>query len=384
MNEQARQRWVGESELGVDDALHWIVENVPLILFRGPSDRRRTVAAASGNWLAVVGRPAAPFLSGEMGLMDVTHTDDLAAVADEIHAASVAARHYQISYRLRSPTGEALAVWELGSAVRTRGCNAAWLSACIIGMHRAPLLQSQAATARTAAGVAHDLRNVLAVVSGAAELTSGMNGSRQADGTVAALLEGTQSAGRLASQLVRLLHGKPPSAAFVDLNETVERMQPVLRALAGEHVVVERSLEPELCATVADPVHLDQLLLNLVVNAAEAMPSGGTLQVSTANVLAMESRRLAAGHLPPGEYVMLSVSDTGLGIPPHAIPSLFDPSYSTKGQRGLGLASVLGIAQSYGGAVDVQTVPGRGSTFRVYLPRVSKPGSHPVSQWCLR
>jgi signal transduction histidine kinase len=383
MNEQARQRW-GQPELGGEDALRWIVEHVPLVLFRGPADRRRTVASASGNWLDVVGRPAVSFLSGEMGLMDVTHTDDLAAVAREIHAATLAARRYQIGYRLRSPTGEPLAVWELGSVVRTRGTNGAWLSACIIGAHRAPLLQGQAATARTAAGLAHDLRNVLAVISGAAEIVSGMNAPGSADDSMNALVEGAQSAGRLASQLVRLLHGRPTSTAFVDLNEVVERMQPVLRALAGEHVVVQKSLEPELCATVADPVHLDQLLLNLVVNAVEAMPRGGTLQVNTANVLATESRRLTAGHLPPGEYVMLSVSDTGTGIPAQAISSLFDPSYSTKGKRGLGLASVLGIVQGYSGAVDLQSDPGRGSTFCVYLPRVTKVGSHPVSQWCLR
>jgi two-component system cell cycle sensor histidine kinase/response regulator CckA len=383
MNEQARQRWV-EPDLGDEAALRWIGDNVPLVLFSGPVDRRRTVAAASGNWLEVVGRPAAPFLSGGMGLMDVTHTDDLAAVAREVHAAGVAARRYQMSYRVRSPTGEPLAVWELGSVVRPRGARGAWLSACIIGTHRAPLLQAQVAAARTAAGLAHDLRNVLSVVSGAAELVSGMSASGPADDSVNALLEGAQSAGRLASQLVRLLHGRPVSAAFVDLNEVVERMQPVLRALAGEHVVVHKSLEPELCATVADPVHLDQLLLNLVVNAVEAMPSGGTLRVNTANVLATDSRRLTAGHLPAGEYVMLSVGDTGMGIPPQAIPSLFDPSYSTKGKRGLGLASVLGIAQGYSGAVDLKTDPGRGSTFCVYLPRVSKSGSHPVSQWCLR
>ncbi|MBN1605571.1 MAG: PAS domain-containing protein [Polyangiaceae bacterium] len=384
MNEQARQRWGVEPELGAPDALRWIVEHVPLILFQGPADTRRTVAAASGNWLDVVGRPAASFLSGQMGLMDVTHTDDLASVAREVHAASVASRRYQIGYRLRSPTGEPLAVWELGSAVCRRGISGAWLSGCIVGTHRAPPLQAQAATARTAAGLAHDLRNVLAVVSGAAELVSGMGGPGQADDPVAAVLEGTQSAGRLASQLVRLLHGRAASTAFVDLNEVVERMEPVLRALAGGHVLVQKSLEPDLFATAADPVHLDQLLLNLVVNAVEAMPSGGTLHVNTANVLATQSRQLAAGRLPPGEYVMLSVSDTGMGIPEQAVPSLFDPSYSTKGKRGLGLASVLGIAQGYSGAVDLQTAPGRGSTFYVYLPRVTRLGAHPVSQWCLR
>lgn len=383
MNEQARHSW-GQADVGREEALRWILDNVPLVLFGGPTDTRRTVATASGNWLDVLGRPAASFISGELGLIDATHTDDVATVAREIHAASVALRPYQLGYRLRSSAGEVLPVWELGRVRRRGGTNDMWVSACIIGMHDAPFLQAQSVTARTAAGLAHDMRNLLAVISGAAEFLGESSDRGRIDDPVHALLEGTQSAGRLASQLVRLLSGRAATTAFINLNEVVARMQSVLRALAGEHVVLRKALDPDLCATVADPVHLDQLLLNLVVNAVEAMPTGGTLEVSTANVLAGESRRLAAGRLPAGEYVMLSVSDTGMGIPAQAVPSLFDPSYSTKGKRGLGLASVLQIVQGYGGAVDLQTDSGRGSTFRVYLPRVSRRGSHPVSQWCLR
>ena len=149
-------------------------------------------------------------------------------------------------------------------------------------------------------------------------------------------------------------------------------------------MLTHATMDPELEATLADPIHLEQLLLNLAVNAVEAMPEGGVLHVATTNVLARESRRLAAGWLPAGSYVMLSVSDTGVGMPASVLQSVFDASFSTKGQRGLGLASVAQIAQDYSGAVDVQSASGRGSTFHVYLPRVVRPESHPVSQWRLR
>jgi signal transduction histidine kinase len=135
---------------------------------------------------------------------------------------------------------------------------------------------------------------------------------------------------------------------------------------------------------VADPVRLDQLLLNLVVNAIEAMPRGGVLQVTTSNLLVPETRELKSGWLARGPYAMLSVSDTGTGIPAEALTSVFEPSYSTKGQRGLGLANVLDIAHGYSGTIDVQSSHGQGSTFSVYLPSVKRPEPQPVSQWRLR
>jgi two-component system cell cycle sensor histidine kinase/response regulator CckA len=108
------------------------------------------------------------------------------------------------------------------------------------------------------------------------------------------------------------------------------------------------------------------------------------LRVQTTNLLVPETRELESSWLTRGQYVMLSVSDTGTGIPAEALASVFEASYSTKGQRGLGLANVLDIAHGYSGTVDVQSTDGQGSTFRVYLPGVMRPESQPVSQWRLR
>jgi signal transduction histidine kinase len=333
------------------------------------------------------------FTSGELSLLDLVHPDDLASVAREVRSAAASQRSYQIGYRLRDPSGHYVRVWELGSVQSDPITTGPEVRGCLILVQQTPFLQSLSVMGRTAAGLAHDLRNLLAVVSGAAELLHETDtgpaapesaGPSPADEATSALLEATQAASRLATQLGRLLNGKPASLAPVDLNDVVRRMEPVLRALAGQNVTLSTSLEPELGPTVADPVRLDQLLLNLVVNAIEAMPQGGVLQVTTSNLLVPETRELKSGWLARGPYAMLSVSDTGTGIPAEALTSVFEPSYSTKGQRGLGLANVLDIAHGYSGTIDVQSSHGQGSTFSVYLPSVKRPEPQPVSQWRLR
>lgn len=385
MGEHARHRWGGQSEVGTGEALGWLFDSVPLVLFSGLPDAHRTVLTVRGDWIGVMGRAGRMFVNGELTLLDITHPDDLASVVREIQSATLSWRPYQIGYRVRDPGGHYAPVWELGTIQPGPTTGAPEVQGCIISLGHAPFLQEQAVVGRTAAGLAHDLRNLLAVVSGAAELISETGTPSEAGGEPArALVEATQTASRLATQLGRLLSGKPATLTRVDLNDVVLRMQPVLRALAGKQVVLHTTLDPDLDPTLADPVHLDQLLLNLVVNAVEAMPDGGMLDVSTTNLLVSETRELSAGWLTRGAYVLLSVSDTGTGIPDEALRSVFEATYSTKGSRGLGLANVLEIAHSYSGTVDVQSAQGQGSTFRVYLPRVVQTESHPVSQWRLR
>ena len=392
MGEHARHR-LGPAEITAGDALDWLFQTVPLVMFHGLPDARRTLLATWGNWADVVGRPGHMFIGGELSLLDLVHPDDLASVAREVRSAAAAQRSYQIGYRLRDPSGDYVRVWELGSVQPDPITTAPEVRGCLVLVQQTPFLQSLSVMGRTAAGLAHDLRNLLAVVSGAAEVLhetdTGPAGPESAgpsptDEATSALLEATQAASRLATQLGRLLNGKPASLAPVDLNDVVRRMEPVLRALAGQNVTLSTSLEPELGPTVADPVRLDQLLLNLVVNAIEAMPGGGMLQVTTSNLLVPETRELKSGWLARGPYAMLSVSDTGTGIPAEALTSVFEPSYSTKGQRGLGLANVLDIAHGYSGTIDVQSSHGQGSTFTVYLPSIKRPELQPVSQWRLR
>jgi CheY-like chemotaxis protein len=153
-------------------------------------------------------------------------------------------------------------------------------------------------------------------------------------------------------------------------------MEKMLRRLIGEDVDLVTRLAPELSRVMADAGQVEQVIMNLAVNARDAMPLGGRLTIETANVLfdAADARRPVS--LAPGSYVMLRVSDTGYGIPPDVVPHIFEPFFTTKSPEkgtGLGLSTVYGIVKHSGGDVVVESAPESGATFRVYLPAVTPP-----------
>src|SRR5690606_22461596 len=156
--------------------------------------------------------------------------------------------------------------------------------------------------------------------------------------------------------------------APVDLGSIIRAMAPAIEHVAGAGVGVRLQLSNELWPVRCDSAQLHQLVLNLVVNAREAMTDGGTLTIATINTHIPDPA--GGARLPPGEYVVLTVSDTGRGMSQETLARLFEPFFTTKEQgTGLGLATVHGIVQQFDGHVRVQSQPGRGSRFDVYLPR---------------
>jgi len=158
----------------------------------------------------------------------------------------------------------------------------------------------------------------------------------------------------------------------LDLNDVLRAMDRMLRRLLGEDVELTLSAAPGLAAVHVDPGQMEQVLLNLVVNARDAMPHGGKLSLATANVV------LEGDHvdLPPGSYVVMSVTDTGTGMAKDTLLRIYEPFFTTKEKgkgTGLGLSTVFGIVKQSGGGIRVESEPGRGTTFRVYLPRTSRP-----------
>jgi CheY-like chemotaxis protein len=167
---------------------------------------------------------------------------------------------------------------------------------------------------------------------------------------------------------------------MLDLNSVVHEIEQILRRLIGENIDLTVDMEPLLGVVRADPGQIEQVVLNLAVNSRDAMTESGKLEISTRNITLNETSATAVG-LPAGEYVCLVVSDNGMGIDAEHIDHIFEPFFTTKETgkgTGLGLSTVYGIVRQSGGHATVESAPGRGTTFRVYLPRISESGSQDV------
>jgi PAS domain S-box-containing protein len=224
------------------------------------------------------------------------------------------------------------------------------------------------ALGRLAGGVAHDFNNLLSVILGHTAFALDLLGDQ--DPVREDLLE-VEKAGRraaaLTSQLLAFGRRQVLQPRALDLNQVVAELEKMLRRVIGEDIRLEQSLADGLWPTMADPAQLEQVIMNLVLNARDAMPAGGRLVLSTAN---LEEGPGAA--VPPGAYVVLTVSDSGSGFDETTRARMFEPFFTTKplGKgTGLGLSTVYGIVSQSGGHVQVESEPGRGATFRVLLPR---------------
>ena len=225
-----------------------------------------------------------------------------------------------------------------------------------------------------AGGVAHDFNNLLtAVLANLAILDSSLSpGSSHREEVRDATLAAERAA-RLTRQLLAFARQQVVAPRRVDLNESVEAMDRLLGRIIGEHIARETRLAPGLWPVRIDPAQLEQVLVNLVVNARDAMPGGGTLTVATANVLVEPGDRSPeAVDVAPGPWVRLTVEDTGHGMDEPTLSRIFEPFFTTKDKgrgTGLGLATVHGAVQQAGGHVRVQSAPGAGTRFTVWLPR---------------
>ncbi|MDO9709340.1 ATP-binding protein [Paracraurococcus lichenis] len=231
---------------------------------------------------------------------------------------------------------------------------------------------------RLAGGIAHDFNNLLAAILGAAEAARAAGLPPAAEADVAQIEEAARRGAGLVRQLLAFARQQRLQPRVIELNEAVTAIAPLLRRVLGRQVQVELALEQPGRRVRVDPTQLDQVMLNLAVNAREAMPEGGRLRIATGHRLVLRPEGEGAGRtaLPPGRWVVLEVSDTGRGIPPEVLPRLFEPFFTTrpeKGGTGLGLATVQGIVAQSGGQVAVESRQGEGTTFRIYLPRQEGP-----------
>jgi two-component system cell cycle sensor histidine kinase/response regulator CckA len=232
--------------------------------------------------------------------------------------------------------------------------------------------QKLEAVGRLAGGVAHDFNNLLTVITGYSDLL--LADLRPDHPHQAAVIEVRKAADRAAAltrQLLTYSRRQTFQPARLDLNGVITELENMLRRLIGEHIELVNELDPEAQIVVADPGQLEQVVVNLVVNARDAMPQGGRIALRTGNVVLGGTDSQPAPDVPAGRYAFLEVADTGCGMDEAIRARIFEPFFTTKEPgkgTGLGLATVYGVVKQARGHIAVQSSPGQGTTFRVYLP----------------
>ncbi|MBI5687509.1 MAG: response regulator [Verrucomicrobia bacterium] len=239
-------------------------------------------------------------------------------------------------------------------------------------LHKA---QKMEAVGRLAGGVAHDFNNILTVISGyATMLSKKLEGDPELQREVDEIQTSADRAATLTRQLLALSRKQLLNPKVLDLNLVVGGIEKMLRRLIGEDVELRIQLDETIGRVKVDPGQIEQVIMNLAINARDAMPSGGKLTIQTASVVQERPGQLSEGGIPAGHYTVLIVTDTGIGMNDEVRSHLFEPFFTTKDRdkgTGLGLATCHGIIKQSGGYIHVYTEPGHGTAFKIYLPVVA-------------
>jgi len=328
-------------------------------------------------------RVGQPFLS-------LIHEDDRTKMLTQLHGALGSGAVPLFETQMTTSSGGCLTVEILLSAHGDNG-----LRAGILGIARdltkskraeealihreAQLQQAQKmeAIGQLAGGIAHDFNNLLTIITGYSQLVlSRLDSDDQLREDVEEIRKAAARAADLTQQLLAFSRRQMLSPKVLNLNAAVENVATMLQRLIGEDVHLVTVLDPDLGQVKADPGQIEQVLMNLAVNARDAMPTGGRLTIETANVEITEPVHTDDAALPAGRYAMLSVNDTGCGMDVKTRSRIFEPFFTTKGQgkgTGLGLSTVYGIVKQSGGYILVNSKAGHGTTFKIYLPLVDEP-----------
>jgi PAS domain S-box-containing protein len=313
------------------------------------------------------------------------HPEDRDRVVSDIHAAiDRGAESWSAEYRYRRADGSYAQVFDRGYVLHDGDGRATRMIGAMMDITQRKQLedelrqaQKMEAVGQLAGGVAHDFNNLLTVITGRSAL---LLGRLKADDPLRRSIEQIQKtadrAAALTRQLLAFSRKQVLQRKVLDLNTTVSDMSAMLRRLIGEDIDLLLTPGPGAGHVNADPGQLEQVLLNLAVNARDAMPRGGTLGVETDNVRLDAEPPDRPNALPPGPYAVLRVMDTGVGMDAATQARIFEPFFTTKAPgkgTGLGLSMVHGVVRQHGGAIRVRSVPGGGTTFEIYLPQVEAP-----------
>ncbi len=302
-----------------------------------------------------------------------------------IHAAEeacVSARRFQAEYRITRKDGQI--IWVSDTAVVVPGSdNHPLMEGIIVDITERKALENQLqqarrmeAVGRLAGGIAHDFNNLLTIIKGYVEMATNRSVAQpELRSDLQHIEDASDRAGTLVRQLLAFSRKQVLKPKILDLNSIVLNLDKLLRRLLAETVEMKTIAGKDVGAVKADPSQIEQVIMNLVVNARDAMPKGGRILIETSNVDLDDTYAQDHATVRPGRYVMLAVTDTGIGMTSDTVAHIFEPFYTTKESgrgTGLGLSTVYGIVKQSGGYIWVYSEPGKGTTFKVYLPRVEE------------
>ena len=354
------------AELGVAGQWNYVSPQIEAILGYSPEEW----LADSPNWIRHV-------------LPEDHH------VIHEAERACFRDQAFQAEYRIKRKDGQT--IWVSDNAVVVRGSDShRVMEGIVVDITDRKMLENQLqqsrrmeAVGRLAGGIAHDFNNLLTIINGYAEMAVRRPSiSRELTADIQQISNASERAAVLVRQLLAFSRKQVLQPKPLDLNSIVEGLDKLLNRLMGKDIVMITHCCENIGTVKADPSQIEQVIMNLVVNARDAMPNGGRLTIETANVELDSTYARDHASVKPGPYVMLAVSDTGTGMDQETQAHIFEPFYTTKGGSrgtGLGLSTVYGIVKQSGGYIWVYSEPGKGTTFKVYLPKVEETQAIPAT-----
>ena len=332
--------------------------------------------------LEVVGRPASKLLDGQQGKP---------YNLQEILPSAARSGHAQVDTWMRRKSGSPFYAAHSFNALLDHGGAVAGFALTMRDLTAQPAAtpenqteqqirqaQRMEAVGRLASGIAHDFNNLLTAIQGHAQfLTEDLSPEHPSRADAEEILHSAERAAALTRQLLAFSRGQVVQPEAVQLNTVITAMERLLRRVISEDISVESQLEEDLWPVRADPTQLEQILVNLMVNARDAMPQGGRITIKTANAQLSTDYAENREEVEPGDYVMLAISDTGVGMDRATQARIFEPFFTTKEPdkgTGLGLSTVFGIIKQMGGHIFVYSEAGHGTTFKIYLPRAGGSG----------
>jgi len=342
----------------------------------------------NGRWFyvspqieSILGYAPEEWLESSENWLKFVHPDDHAAV-NEAEQAGLQGKSFQAEYRVLRKDGRT--VWISDTATITQGSeNHPVMEGFMVDISERKLMEMQSqqarrmeAIGRLAGGIAHDFNNLLTIIKGYTELarqrTEGQSALRN---DIERIDDASERAAALVRQLLAFSRKQVLQPKNLDLNGIVNGIEQLLRRLMGEDIQIQVKTSTELGTIKADPSQIEQVMMNLVVNARDAMPHGGKLTIKTSNAELEHGYASEQVSVKPGRYVLLEVTDSGTGMSPETAAHIFEPFFTTKGGTrgtGLGLSTSYGIVKQSGGYIWVFSEPQHGTTFKVYLPRVDE------------